>query len=199
MKKLAAVVLFLAVMLNSSYSALVVSAEQQVSRIDLSGLTEEQRADLVKQAEQMRKQSSGDRIIDKITPENADAWVNLGKNMGLALAEVAKHLGVAADEFLKSSAGKITLALIVWKVMGNDLVHLMVGLGIFVVFLPLWVYFFRKMCVVKSVENLTPADGYESHKRYEYYKEGDVDGTRGVMLLVLVVIVATGIITIFSM
>lgn len=181
-----------------------VSAQSSgIKGIDVNGLTEEQKADLVKQAEQMKKQSgTKETIIDKVSnPENLNKWIEVGQGMGVAIAEVAKHVGVAADEFLKSSAGKITLALIVWKVIGRELVHLSGGIVFMLVFVSLWIYFFKRMCLVKSIKYLKPTDGYKTIKEYEYYPDDDVwvNGTRGIMLAVLVLIVIVGLATIFSM
>ena len=58
--------------------------------IDLYGLTEEQKAQLVLQAEQMKRSAAqpslGEKIAQATDPHKVSEWVDLGKNMGLAVA-----------------------------------------------------------------------------------------------------------------
>lgn len=183
--------------------ALPISAFAKIDSVDLRGLSEEQKAQLVQQAEQMKQQSgTNETIIEKVSnPENLNKWVEVGKGMGIAIAEVAQHVGMAADKFLESSAGKITLALIIWKVIGTDLVHVFGGIAFMLVFIPMWFYFFKRICLVKSIRYLKPTDGYKTIKEYEFCPSDDdyVNGTRAIMLLVLALIVVVGLVTIFSM
>lgn len=170
---------------------LIVAVGVCSAEINTNGLTEEQKAQLIIQAEQMKKQQMP-------TVEKVNQWVDLGKNVGLALVSTAKELGVAADAFLQSTTGKITVALIFWKIMGRDVLHMFVGVGLMCILIPLWIYFFRKMCIIKSVkiEYLTDKP-FKKIKHIEHYGEGDIDGTRVVMLIVLAATVLVGLATTF--
>lgn len=165
----------------------------QINRVDLSGLTEAQKADLVKQAEHMKKE-----VAQKASTETVNEWVSVGTNLALAITTVARDLGIAADRFTESTTGKITVAAILWIMLGKDIIQLVIGLLLFCVGLPLWVYFFRKLCIVKN-RIITPIQGqWRSRKEITYYEQGEVDETRWVMLILLVISIIGIILVIFA-
>lgn len=121
--------------------------------VDLRGLTEEQRAQLALQAAQMKKQNSGPSVslAENLSPERLNEWVELGKNIGLAIAATAKELGIASDEFLKSNTGKITVALIVWHYMGRDIVGIVGGTIAWIVLTSIILWSFKYFHMTKKV------------------------------------------------
>lgn len=120
---------------------------------DTRGLSEEQKAQLALQAAQMKKQNSNPTpsLSENLNPEKLNQWVDLGKNIGLAVAATAKELGVASDEFLKSNTGKITVALIVWHVMGKDIVGVVGGTIAWIVLANIILWSFRYFHMTKKV------------------------------------------------
>jgi hypothetical protein len=73
---------------------------------------------------------------DLNNPAKLNEWVNLGKNIGLAFGGAAHELGIAANDFVRTPVGLITMGLIVWHFMGSMLLHffgslmvMMVGFG----------------------------------------------------------------------
>lgn len=161
--------------------------------VDVGGLTKEQEAQIQLQIEQIKKEGQS-----KATVETANEWVDFGKNVALAFTTVAKDLGVAADSFLQSTTGKVTLVLIVWKVAGKDIIGVIIGVIMMIAFTTMWVYFFRRLCIVKRVVIKTPETGYKKVKEEQYYDEDEVMGTRMMMLLVLITEVAASLIVIFG-
>ena len=100
------------------------------SSVSTKGLTDEQKAQLALQAAQMNAQNEQEQstiLPSTLDPKELNEWVDLGKNIGLAVAATAKELGVASDTFLESTTGKITVVLIVWKVMGEDIIGVFGG------------------------------------------------------------------------
>jgi len=165
--------------------------------VDTSGLSEMQKLDLAQQAERMRSTPTVDpNALGALTPERVSDWAQLGKDIALAFTTVAKELGVAADQFLASTTGKVTLALIVWKVAGEDILHVVIGVLFLATFVPMWVYFFRRMCLIKSIV-LEPVDGQRRRKKSTEFFGQDISiriiATRWVMLFVLILIVSTGL------
>jgi hypothetical protein len=59
--------------------------------------------------------------VENLTPETAYQWAEIGKNIGLAISEAAKAMSVSVNEFAGTFVGKITVVLIVWKVIGQDM------------------------------------------------------------------------------
>lgn len=54
----------------------------------------------------------------------AAKWAELGKSIGIGVVSAARELGVAANEFAQTDVGKVTVAVIVWKFMGQDALDL---------------------------------------------------------------------------
>lgn len=134
--------------------------------IDMRGLTEEQKAQLALQAAQMKKQNSPFGVEpEKIKPEDVNEWVDLGKNVALAFTTVAKELGVAADEFLKSNTGKITIVLIAWKIMGKDVLGIFGGSVAWVVLATIIIWSFKYFHMKKKVKT---KEGVQYIQRYEF-------------------------------
>lgn len=55
-----------------------------------------------------------------ITAEQAAEWADVGKNIGIALSEAAKAMSVGVNEFAATDVGRLTVMMIVWKVIGQD-------------------------------------------------------------------------------
>lgn len=110
--------------------------------IDTSGLSDAQIAELKAQAAktvaESAKKSAGGNIVEQAAT-NPGAAVTLAATWGQQAAQAAegfaKALGIAAKElnvtindFLKSDAGKLTAALIIWKVAGSAIVGILYGI-----------------------------------------------------------------------
>lgn len=140
------------------------------AQVSTSGLTEEQKAQLALQAAQMKKQNdSGSAVaeISKFSPEKLNEWVELGKNAGLAVAAMAKELGVASDKFLESNTGKIAAALIIWKVVGKDMVGIVGGTIAWVILVNIILWSFRYFHMKKKMTNKKEGTT-EYVNRYEF-------------------------------
>jgi hypothetical protein len=152
----------------------------------MSKLTEVQKAEL---ALQVAKQVEAAETTTVTKPQEVKEWVNYGTEIGQALAGTARELGVVANEFIQTPAGQLTMAMIVWKVMGHDIVHVGLALIMFFTLVPGWVYMYHKMCLVKGYSFQTyEEDGKtKTRKITQYYDSSreDVDGTRIMMMLVL--------------
>lgn len=88
-------------------------------------LTEAQKAELIKQAATMQVQNANDPFHNATdetsTADTVDKYTDVAIKITQALAAGAKEIGVAVNSFLDTPAGKWTLALIVYKTMGTDI------------------------------------------------------------------------------
>lgn len=66
-------------------------------------------------------------------PNKLDEWVTLGQHIGLAFGGAAKEIGVAANDFIQTPVGTMTIVLIIWHFIGNVFIHLVGGIFVFVV------------------------------------------------------------------
>lgn len=112
------------------------SANVLAADIDTSGLSAEQKAQIALQVEQMK---SGPP-----SAETAQQWADWGTNMGKAISSTAKELGVAVDDFSRTPVGKITMAVIVYKVIGKEVLRFVAGAVLFFFTIIIWARYLRK-------------------------------------------------------
>lgn len=97
-------------------------------------MSEDQITELKIQALKAQQTKTSAPIVDtaakvsSVTRGEAEKWADFGKNIGAALVSTAKELGVAAVEFSKTDLGKIATFIIVYKLIGNAIVHFIAGL-----------------------------------------------------------------------
>ena len=92
--------------------------------------------------------ATADTLPTEFNIKNPYEWVQLGKNAGLPMAEIAGQLGVAGDKVLDSNSGKIAVALVGAKLLGvtaKDLGEIpyrilafLLGIVFFVVSVRIW-------------------------------------------------------------
>lgn len=172
---------------------LLFSSVATAQEIDWDALTDEQRAQLVLEAEKMKAQNIPSVVseLENFSPERINEWVQLGQNIALAFTTVAKELGVTADEFLKTNTGKITIALIVWQVMGADMLGFLGGAIWWIVLANIILWSFRYFHMTKKVKD---KEGGVSHiRRFEF------SGDDAPIVSVAMHVIAFAIITIVCM
>lgn len=110
-----------------------------------SKLTESQKADIIKQVEATAESN------ETSTPKKIDEYVTVGVKVGQAFASCAKELGIAVNDFIKTPAGKVTLVLIIWKIMAVDIIHIFGAIMILVVG-SIFLRAYYKTCTRNSIE-----------------------------------------------
>lgn len=87
--------------------------------------------------------------------EEAAKWGELGANMGRAAVGAAKEVGMAANEFVSTPLGKVTMGIVIYKVIGRDIIKFIMGFSILVFFLTTGHYFLRMKRYSGTVEYAT--------------------------------------------
>ena len=145
-------------------------------------LTPAQKAKILAQVDEMKNPLSAEKV---------ESYAEVWKVVGQSVAETAKQLGIAANEFLDTKAGMIAVVMIAWHVAGKDFIVLqrqlfryVLGIFLFFTFVPIWLYLFRRMCIIKEV--VYGED--KKKKRIVYHDPGYSDsvqnGTRALMAVV---------------
>lgn len=164
-----------------------------------NNLSDAQKAELAVKVAEMASTKKAPSVP---TIGTVERWASFGQQIGSALAGTARELGIVANEFIKTPAGQITMVLIIWKIMGSEIVHIVSGLMILAIFLPLWFYMFRRMCVIKGFDFKVVAggDGQPSkmHKTPVYYTAEEVGDNQVGMIVVLGIILGVSLVTIFT-
>lgn len=116
---------------------------QNQPAIDVSKLTPEQIAQINRQVAEMANQPTN---ISANVRKEAEAWGELGTNMGRAMVGAAKEVGVAANEFSQTPLGKVVVFLAVYKIIGQEILGVVIGSLILVVgySVALWLLFTRR-------------------------------------------------------
>lgn len=168
----------------SLLGALLVSSSvyAQTVNIDTRDLSDEQKAQLILKIEEMKKANNGsvvENVTDNLTdPKKLNEWVELGKNVGLALTAVAGELGVAADQVLNSTTGKIAMVMIIWKVMGQDVLNIVGGVATWFVVSTIILWSFNFFHMTKPVKN---KDGNTEYVKRYAFKSDEARSTSAVV------------------
>ena len=103
-----------------------------VSYAGFSDLSTQDQAEILKIVAD--KKLAMDKVKAKIpempdieTAEKAERWVNIGSSIGKGLASSAQELGIATNKFAESSVGKLTMFLIVFHIIGDNIIHFVGG------------------------------------------------------------------------
>ncbi|TSC63061.1 MAG: hypothetical protein G01um101448_242 [Parcubacteria group bacterium Gr01-1014_48] len=107
----------------------------------------------------------------------------------------AKELGIAVEDFSKTSLGTLTIVLVIWKMIGNDLIQLIVGLLWFMVVIPVWIKIFYRMCLVQKIAY---AENGKTRVSVEHHDDSDTDARRWAMTFVFAVLVGIGFLVMFA-
>ena len=109
------VALFLALTCHIGYAA-------PQATFDTNGLSKEQVAALQKSVDILKAQNREESSVMAL--DTASRWASempkIAEGFARALGVAAKEMNVAVNDFVNTDAGRITAALIIWKVAGHD-------------------------------------------------------------------------------
>jgi len=71
-------------------------------------------------------------------------WVGSGHEIGVAVNESLSAITNNAQTFSQTTPGKLTMFLVVYKVIGRDILGLLVSAVMLIVGLPFWIWSYRK-------------------------------------------------------
>lgn len=112
-------------------------------------------------------------------------WVGVGGEVGIAVKEGLSAVVDVADQFGKTDVGKFTLVMVAWKVMGKDVIRIILGLVFLVIITWLFVKVYKNTYVPKRMMVENP--GFMKYpKKYEIIKpDSSWDGYQAVKILLL--------------
>lgn len=123
---------FVAILMMVSISAWAGNTSDAVNSAGFSKLTEAEKAEVIKIVAD--KASSKDSSVPvALAEDRVEKWVKIGSNIGQGLAGAAKEVGVAVNDFSQTPVGQLTMLLIVWHMIGAQLIHVFGGIMIWIV------------------------------------------------------------------
>lgn len=132
-------------LLIATACALILATPAYAQSVATTGLTAEQVAKVEADIANAKLET-----VSSKTPgptkmaQQVNEWVQIGQGVGSGLASAAKELGMVANDFAKTPVGQLTVAVIVWKVIGQDMKSLFLGLLWFLTMVPLWAFYYGK-------------------------------------------------------
>jgi len=125
MKKFFAVILMMV-----SISAWAGNTTDAVHSAGFNKLSETEKAEIIKMVADKASQKD---VMPTMTEDKVEKWVKIGSNIGQGLAGAAKEVGVAVNDFATTPVGQLTMLLIVWHMIGAQLIHVFGGILIWIV------------------------------------------------------------------
>ena len=171
------------------------------SYVDVTKLSPEQRAEILLQVERTANKGSDPSSISANIRQEAGQWADLGKNVGTALVASAKEVGQGVNEFSQTPVGQITTGIIVYKVIGKDILGFIFGL--FTIMLGTGIaYYIHKNLGVSTwkYENISRMNGlWISRKLVEKSRDDDNWGAGAAVTSILILLTSwvTGLVLIF--
>lgn len=93
---------------------------------DMRGVPDEFAQKLKVECEQMKLAAEATTsAANAITPERLSEWAQISEQFAKALGIAAREVGVSVNEFMGTPAGIITTAVILWSVLGQDVLALL--------------------------------------------------------------------------
>jgi hypothetical protein len=118
-------------------------------------LNDAQKAQILAQIAKMKEEQPVNPTfaapIAKEVRSEVQAWAEIGANLGRSLASTAKELGVAANDFVKTPVGIATAGIILYKLVGRDILHITFGFLFLVSYFTAWFYLFRRISLMRTM------------------------------------------------
>lgn len=79
-------------------------------------------------------------------------FIGLGKAVGVGMREGLEALTDNADKFSKTDVGHFTMFLIAYRIIGEDLIQLLIGLPLFIICTTAIIWSYRRNCVPHRIK-----------------------------------------------
>lgn len=113
-------------------------------------------------------------------------WIGVGGEIGTAVKEGLTAVVDVADKFGNTNVGKFTLTMIAWKVIGKDVVQIVLGLLFFGVLTFIIIKVYRRVVIPRKI--LIENPGFMKYpKKYQVVKS-DLDGEESIYMTIILLI-----------
>jgi hypothetical protein len=102
----------------------------------------------------------------KIQISQVSGYAGLGKEIGDAIGGGLHSLNTEVNSFSESPAGKFTMFIIAYKVIGNDFVQFLIGIPLWLIGSMVWAILFYRNVTIRKV--VTKKEGFFLWPKKEY-------------------------------
>jgi hypothetical protein len=186
MKKiLGLMIMLLVVAIAPSYAQANLNGTSEKVVIDKADLTPAQIASYEAQAQIEKANAEIAKLERKL--ETYGKWVGVGGEIGQAVKDGLTSVVDVADKFGSTNVGRFTMIMIAWKVMGKEVVQIILGLLFFFTFLTTLILIFRRIVLPRRIKIENPGF-FKYPKKYELVKT-ELD-SEGVTIVTVVFVLA---------
>jgi len=155
-------------------------AQEETVSVPKSQLTEQQKA----------------QFATKTVTQQGHEWIGLGKEIGEAFNSALGAVTTNLDAFSRTRVGNWLMFLLVWKIIGAELMRVIIGTGIFLIgtFLLTWSYY--KTCMTRSILLKKNPDKSKEYKIINL--DSDLDGRRFVHAVLQALLIIITLATMFA-
>lgn len=104
---------------------------------------------------------------NKTTVESTREWVSLGKEVGEAIDAGLGAVVKQAENFGNTRVGNFTLIMIAWKIIGKDIIRILIGSVFIIIFTIVFFIGYLKNCIQKRYLISIKGSGKDKVKEYE--------------------------------
>jgi len=156
-------VLGLCLMVSNFANAAAINLKEGQIVIDLNKLHGDDAAAVLK-AYQATQEIQVPKV--EVIKKDAEDWANIGTNISKAISSACKELSIGVNEFIQTPAGKLTTFLIVWKIIGREILNFFVGTLAWIALTSIILWSYRR---VHLAERVVDEKGHVSYEpRYVF-------------------------------
>jgi hypothetical protein len=136
------------------------------------------------------------QVADKI--QTYGKWVGFGKEVGEAVNGSLSAVTEQTSKFAQTGVGRLTVALVIWKVVGDQAVHFVAGFAILMVGLAIWIPSYRRCSKRVDLYDQKNIEHQDSGKPDFNGELATLNNERLIHLAVFAGLIVFSVITIFS-
>lgn len=166
---------------------------------DLGGIDESTKAQMYSTC--VASKEAQELLDSTVNVEQVDKWAEVSKKFAQAIGIAAEELNVAVNEFLGTTAGKLTAFVIFWQVLGDEIM-MVSGISIFLLLVFKSIGRFQKaLCTVQTLDEKATAESEKDVYRTRLMNWSELEESAAIFLLVSValeiiaIIVALNVLT----
>lgn len=153
--------------------------------VNVEGLNAQQVAEIQAQIEAKKTETPEGQV--RATVERANEWVDIGEGIGAGVAAAARETGQVVNEFANTPVGKMTTFVILYKVVGKDIISFIVGSILLIAFVSIWLVYTNKMFSKEKTITINADKSRTIEYRDKEWSEGSVGACILSVLVLLVV------------
>lgn len=114
-------------------------------------------------------QKKQDKLTSNFNEKAIEKYASIGKMLAVAMKEFCQTIGVEVNEFIKTPAGKIVTALLIWKYIGSDLTTLGMGTAAYIFLVILALFLIKIFTLPKKVYEIKLSEDGKSRVKIPVY------------------------------